>query len=772
MKLFDFQNEAVDQLDRFLANYRKIRDLKALPLSAAQAAWAETVIDAANVYVPLVDSEGTSIPCACVAIPTGGGKTLTALAAVKRANDHLHDGENFIVWTVPSKPIFDQTHRNLSIGGYLAEFARSELHSNLIVKTLEDPWSDSDLDGDSFTVLLTTQQALAGNDDRRFKRASGVSGLSLWGENDDLPSVENLMRRLKPVFVVDEAHRTYAKGGRQFFKDNSYASCVIEFTATPKAYEEGSQPNIIYKVGAAQLIANELIKHPLIVHTEPNLDRNGLLEKVVRHREHLERDLFSDNNYRVKPKVLLSCRRTGPDHAEDPLSVQSLRALLLDLGIDESAIAIESSTQDDLTGVDIDDRFCPVEFVLTKTKLMEGWDAKSVFFIVLLNEISATQSTFQIVGRGLRQPEVKYFEQKELNRVHVYSNLAKQEEVLRSLLGYLDECGLGDIPMEGPPGIDRHSFKLDQSSIRLPQISLWADDRQMEAAIIRRATSEPPPLLSPEDLIQAVGQIDSEIATVDLTGANRTPFQQGSSRSRNPEAPTPWKEAVMMWGLRAVAGCFEDSYYAINWLQAECDLVLSGSRSDEIRQILPKRAVGAIASHVHTHLALKRHEIVLEQLDRARVEATPLGVRDILIEKAPKHLRTFQNCIPDDTPPSPTLFNEAELDFAFNLDGLGYKWLRNWPGSGGYELPGGQHMRFFPDFIALADESSPGAFDRVVLIETKGDHLVGSLDYQKKEEVCAAVTRVAEGQITAIVTNYDEALQKVQRALECQGATL
>ena len=90
-------------------------------------------------------------------------------------------------------------------------------------------------------------------------------------------------------------------------------------------------------------------------------------------------------------------------------------------------------------------RTCPtnrIAFIITKTALMEGWDCKSVYAVVLLNEVGATQTTVQLVGRGLRQPERHYFADQSLNELHVLTNSQRHHEAVTVLKEFLENQGL------------------------------------------------------------------------------------------------------------------------------------------------------------------------------------------------------------------------------------------------------------------------------------------------------------------------------------------
>ena len=56
-------------------------------------------------YIPRKAASGEPIPHVCLKVPTGGGKTLLGVEAVRR----LKIGTGFLLWLVPTKAIYTQT---------------------------------------------------------------------------------------------------------------------------------------------------------------------------------------------------------------------------------------------------------------------------------------------------------------------------------------------------------------------------------------------------------------------------------------------------------------------------------------------------------------------------------------------------------------------------------------------------------------------------------------------------------------------------------------
>ena len=141
MELKDYQQQTLDTFDRYLEVLKEARrkadefstvNIDELPsvLREQSAALARAATDyplaaweslpEASVLLGVTDAQGQNlipehisresaagepIPHVCLKVPTGGGKTLLGVEAVR----HLKLGTGFVLWLVPTKAIYTQT---------------------------------------------------------------------------------------------------------------------------------------------------------------------------------------------------------------------------------------------------------------------------------------------------------------------------------------------------------------------------------------------------------------------------------------------------------------------------------------------------------------------------------------------------------------------------------------------------------------------------------------------------------------------------------------
>lgn len=72
--------------------------------------------------------------------------------------------------------------------------------------------------------------------------------------------------------------------------------------------------------------------------------------------------------------------------------------------IPEEKIAVVTGDQRELNGINLFDRQCPVEYVITVQALKEGWDCSFAYVFCSVANIHSAKDVEQILGRVLRMP--------------------------------------------------------------------------------------------------------------------------------------------------------------------------------------------------------------------------------------------------------------------------------------------------------------------------------------------------------------------------------
>jgi len=409
--------------------------------SIAFTATTERLWGRGNPYNPL-SGFPADMPYFCLRVPTGGGKTWLAAKSVTLVNTHLLRCEySVILWLVPSKPIREQTLRAL----------RDRLHPYHTALRESGPITVLDLEeaknvtratlDTSTTIIVATRQAFQVEDEecRKVYQSSGAlmyhfdnlsptqrDKLLTDGEGTERTtpySLANVLRLRRPFVIVDEAHNSRTELAFDMLA-RLRPSGVMELTATPDL--ERTPSNVLHSVSAAELKAEEMIKLPVVLETEPNWQQ--CLADAIGRRDALHK--LADEERRagaayLRPLVLIQSepRRAGIE----TLDFEKVRnELITNHGIPASEIVVATGEEKGLEQIDADyklgiaDPACPVKFVITQRALAEGWDCPSAYILVSMASLSSATAVEQLLGRVLRQPGASHRQAKALNQSYAF----------------------------------------------------------------------------------------------------------------------------------------------------------------------------------------------------------------------------------------------------------------------------------------------------------------------------------------------------------------
>ena len=389
------------------------------------------------------DDAGRPIPHACFKIPTGGGKTLLGAAALER----LGWQTGLVLWIVPNKAIYAQTRKALRSREHPCR-QWLERASGGRVKMLEkeDRFTRDDTDN-HLCVMLLMLPAANRHRDREFLRMFRDSGRypRFFPDPDDAPanaevaerrpdlefsgeglvkrSLGNVIRLLRPVVVLDEAHRAYgAQGAVEFVKavNRLSPSLVIELSATPNARIS----NLLVEISGVDLKAAEMIKLPVEVAALENAEWGDALAWARDRLDELDaaaRSLEASEGRYVRPIAVVRVERTGKGqqgagriHAEDVR-----KHLIRQLGVGPEAVRVKSAERDEIGDHDLLSDLSPVRWIITKDALREGWDCPFAYVLVVLDNARSETALTQLMGRVMRQPGARRTGRDALDRCYV-----------------------------------------------------------------------------------------------------------------------------------------------------------------------------------------------------------------------------------------------------------------------------------------------------------------------------------------------------------------
>ena len=729
-------------------------------------------------YVDRTDDAGRPIPHICFKVPTGGGKTLLAAAAIER----LQMQTGLVLWLTPTRAIYEQTRKALTNREHPYR-QMLEIGSGGRVKFMEKDYPLTASDAANYLcVMLLSLPAANRNRNRDFLRMFRDSGRypTLFPDDDDAladarllneyPDLErtsesgpvkhslfNAFKMLRPVIVLDEAHKAYGASKPEANEEFARAvsrldpSLVIELSATPNR----GISNLLVDITGVELKSEEMIKLPVQVTTFPRSEDWQLtLSEAVSEMERLDaeaRALEHGEGRYIRPIAVVRVERTGQDqrdgeriHAED-----AREYLIHNLGVAENAVAVQSAASRELDGVDLLSPFSPVQWIITKAALMEGWDCPFAYLLVMLDNTSAQRAITQLVGRVMRQPHARRTGREALDQCYVYCCNTEVSLAVSQVKNGLEReglTGLGDEVLGPSTELQRvmvrrrEQFRgqdiflplvlhrngddwaeLDYQSHILPGIDWTAidahDPQSALAAPVRRQSGT-----------VDVGDILPVIHPERDLFIDRTVRMEWFSRRLSGLMPNPWQ-------ANRVVGRLLDRLQAAG----ETDEQIYDRRSNlatGLREYITE-AVTAQAEQVFR--GKMRQGAIRFDLEAGRpnfrmVECYELPVAGDAGLLAGRDGRSVQLNLfePIYTQQFDT---DLERNFARYLDEQ--KALEWWHRvavrqRGDYYLRGWKQQRIWPDFVAMAGETA--GKPHLLVFETKGRHL-DNPDTQYKQEV-------------------------------------
>ena len=446
MLLKPYQAEALDTLRRFLEEARIAGPKAAFEAIVGDPERAAELAAYGKEYRPL---EGLpEAPQVCLRLPTGGGKTILAAHAIAVARDAWIERDRpLVLWLVPTDTIRRQTVQALRKTGHPYRKAVVEAFGHMTrVLDIADfvQLRPQDL-GNRCCIVVGTIQTLrvkstqgrkvyAHHEDMEphFSRipadAPGLEGLERLDGGGIKFSFVNLLHLCRPLMIVDEAHNAVTGLTREM-QTRVNPCAVIEFTATPRR-----RSNVLYSVGARELKREEMIKLPIVLHEHDSWQ--GAVSGAVAARASLAEAAKADPGH-IRPVALFQAQ---PKDRE--VTVEALKRHLVETErVPEERIAVATGDQRELDRIDLFDRDCLIEHVITVEALKEGWDCSFAYVFCSVSRIRSARDVEQLLGRVLRMPYARRREDEALNRAYAFANEPVFGQAARALTDKL--VGMG-----------------------------------------------------------------------------------------------------------------------------------------------------------------------------------------------------------------------------------------------------------------------------------------------------------------------------------------
>lgn len=749
MELKRYQKNTLETLEQFLKELRKA-GLKYAFMGITEKPYR-------------ADAFG-EVPFVCIKIPTGGGKTLVGCHAVEKIMSSALQNKidrGIVLWFTPSEAIKTQTLKKFKDRKDWHRRALDEAFDNNIkVFSNEEALTirKEDVNG-NLCIIIASLEAFRKEKSLQnkykvyqengtlldhFEHIEEPDYLERDSEGTVINSLANVVRLSNPLVVIDEGHKTATKLSIDFLKDLN-PSFIIEYTATPR-----DNSNILVEIHASELKEEQMVKIPIVLESAAQW-QNALIRGIEKRIE-LEKDAKKIKGEYIRPIALLQAQPK-----DENVTVEKIKEFLLERKIPAEQIAIKISGKNELEGVDLFDKKCPIRYIVTVNALAEGWDCSFAYILVSVANIGSKIAVEQIIGRIIRLPYAKKKANEDFNRSYVFASARNFNEAASQIISGLETNGYSKADIIGADKKDAvyelEAKKAVTDTLKVPMMAL--DD-------------EP---LSFEDLIGS----DFELSKQDYK------FEFQIHYDNDGRAIIDIKEDEWMRGKQMFLKLsYSDKNFTQNelvqWLDKKLRFPLL-EKSDKVT-FLDKAIEYQLKAHTLSELSVNRYVLVdrLSEVINGILEEYAKKKFDALLQKKKIITEQFEAfpAVITLKRPEPKEFNKCyyekidklngeEREFVDRLDldtlpNVKY-WVRSREKTDPFYIQGWKRGKFYPDFVAVTKKGS------IIALEWKGADRVSNEDTAYKVKIGEMWSKLGGGKLHFFLVhtgNVEEVLKEIK----------
>lgn len=338
--------------------------------------------------------------------PTGSGKTIMMAELIKRLVGNRQDGKEIaFIWITVHK-LHDQSREKLE--KYYEDLRTVECSNfnDLQDKQIQDK-----------EILFFNWQSINQEKNIYIRENENENNLSKVIENTKDEGREIIL-------IIDESHHTASSEKSKQVIQKINPKITIEVSATPKI----SDTDYVQSVDLQEVIEEEMVKKSIKLNlkmrdTADSTTDEIIIKTALEKRQHLKNN-YEDEDSDVNPLVLIQL----PDSRKGILDRKDQIIKMLDsrfgINTDNGKLAIYLSDKDNKINLEnIEKNTNEVEVLIFKQAITVGWDCPRSSILVLFREWKKFEFSIQTIGRIIRMPEIRHYDNDELNRAYVYTNI-------------------------------------------------------------------------------------------------------------------------------------------------------------------------------------------------------------------------------------------------------------------------------------------------------------------------------------------------------------
>lgn len=362
--------------------------------------------------------------------PTGAGKTVTMAAYLSQLVQEVALRPNLprdvaFVWLAPNT-LHLQSYTSLK--GFYSEL------NDLKPLQIEDLSGETELQAKD---LLFINWSSVDKEKNTFRR-----------DNEQNYNLQTLVERTTAqgteiIVIIDEAHLSAFTGeqARMVLKMIN-AKIEISVTATPKI-----QPDMSVVIQRQKVVAAQMIKKGVRLNIDlSEIQQRGqmlemhLLRKAMQKRDDIAK-AYHDAGIDINPLLLIQLPSEKVALTDEDRSLRDYMEGFLDsdYGINTQNNLLSvwlSDSKDKINLEDIEKPNAMQKVLIFKQAISQGWDCPRAAVLIIFREIGNPTFGIQTVGRILRMPQQKHYENELINFGYVYTNL--QNKIIKIVADDLD----------------------------------------------------------------------------------------------------------------------------------------------------------------------------------------------------------------------------------------------------------------------------------------------------------------------------------------------
>lgn len=355
--------------------------------------------------------------------PTGSGKTVMVAKFIEQIIKELPETDLCFLW--------------VSIGkGDLQKQSKKALQNIFdgfpTVNLLEDEFFGSRKSMEKNEVVVVNWEKLYSKYASGRNKGRWKNKLMREGEGVNFIEVlETTRQKRSIVLIIDESHYAGHAKRTNELRNIINAHVTLEMSATPKiqpSKEEIARGNakFIY-VNPKDVIEEGMIKKEIIINkgVDKLIDDEKTSQDIVIEAAYKKRLALKKAFEKIKANINPLCLIQLPNAEAGEAKKEIVEAFLNSKGITEAngKLAVWLSAEKSERLNEISDLDNQVEFLIFKQAIDTGWDCPRAHILVKLRDIRSYTFEIQTVGRILRMPELKHYDEEKLNTGYIYTNL-------------------------------------------------------------------------------------------------------------------------------------------------------------------------------------------------------------------------------------------------------------------------------------------------------------------------------------------------------------